>query len=61
VLPDLPGTRATEHELGALPFERPSGEDHRDVQPGYDLDEQGVYADRLRRSREGDTRPDEDG
>ena len=32
--------RTPEHELGDLPEERPSGEDHRDGPPGYDLDEQ---------------------
>ncbi len=37
------------HELGAYRSERPSGEDHRDRHPGYDLDEQAVYADWLRR------------
>lgn len=42
-----PGT--PRHELGALPSERPCGEDHRDGHPGYDLDEQAVYGDVLRR------------
>ena len=37
------------HELGAYRSERPCGEDHRDRHPGYDLDEQAVYADWLRR------------
>ncbi len=31
-------------EVGFLPEERPCGEDHRDGHPGYDLDEQAVYA-----------------
>jgi hypothetical protein len=51
--------RPEPHELGALPEERPSGEDHRDGPPGYDLDEQAVYAERLRQREQGSDRPAE--
>ena len=45
------------HELGALPEERPCGEAHRDGHPGYDLDEQAVYAWELRRRAALETQP----